>query len=98
MTEVKTYIKSLFSAKGIEISPNRQTLFDDFVNTLESKDAVKNIIETQNKLMDNWKIKNRISEKITLKSNKKFYRYYGQYITDSDEYINKLFKSVLCEF
>ena len=62
MTEVKTYIKSLFSAKGVEISSNRQSLFDDFVERNESKDAVKNIVENQNSLMDNWKIKNQIAD------------------------------------
>jgi serine/threonine protein phosphatase PrpC len=65
MTEVKTYIKSLFSAKGVEISSNRQSLFDDFVERNESKDAVKNIVENQNSLMDNWKIKNQIADIIS---------------------------------
>lgn len=65
MTEVKTYIKSLFSAKGVEISSNRQSLFDDFVERNESKNAVKNIVENQNSLMDNWKIKNQIADIIS---------------------------------
>jgi serine/threonine protein phosphatase PrpC len=65
MSEVKTYITSLFSAKGLEISSNRLSIFDDFVETQESNDAVRNIIETQNKLMDRWKIKNRIADIIS---------------------------------
>ncbi len=65
MSEVKTYITSLFSAKGLEISSNRLSIFDDFVETQESNDAVRNIIETQNKLMDKWKIKNRIADIIS---------------------------------
>jgi hypothetical protein len=62
MQEVKTYIQSLFAAKGIEVSSKHSSLFEDFILQQDSIDAVKHIIENQNSLMDKWKIKNRISD------------------------------------
>ena len=62
MTEAKPYIQTLFNAKGINISANRTTLFEDFISNEESIEAVKSILENQNKLMDKWKIKNRIAD------------------------------------
>jgi serine/threonine protein phosphatase PrpC len=60
MQEIKTYIQSLFSAKGIEINPNRLNQFEEFIALQDSVSAVKNIFENQNSLMNKWKIKNRI--------------------------------------
>ena len=62
MTEAKPYIQTLFNAKGINISANKASLFEDFISNEESIGAVKSILENQNKLMDNWKIKNRIAD------------------------------------
>ncbi len=62
MIEAKPYIQTLFNAKGINISANRTTLFEDFISNEESIEAVKSILENQNKLMDKWKIKNRIAD------------------------------------
>lgn len=65
MQEVKAYIQSLFSARGIDVRQNRLELFEEFSLTQESIDAVKNIIENQNILMDKWKLKNRIADIIS---------------------------------
>ena len=62
MLDVKTYIQSLFTAKGIDVSSNKSMLFEEFVVQQYSIDAVQRIIENQNSLMDKWKIKNRISD------------------------------------
>ncbi|MEY2738697.1 MAG: hypothetical protein RL259_606 [Bacteroidota bacterium] len=66
MQEVKTYIESLFSAKGIEINPNRLKQFEEFVALEDSVAAVKHIFENQNSLMNKWKLKNRISDILSL--------------------------------
>lgn len=62
MAEVKPYIQSLFNAKGVNIPSNRQILFDEFVKTTECEEAVNSIIEKQKKIMDYWKIKNRVAD------------------------------------
>jgi serine/threonine protein phosphatase PrpC len=62
MQEVKKYIQSLFSAKGIEINPNRTAQFEEFILQQDSVDAVNLIFENQNILMNKWKIKNRITD------------------------------------
>jgi serine/threonine protein phosphatase PrpC len=62
MIEVKPYIQTLFNTKGLIISPNRQDLFDQFVQSTECEDSVKIILEKQKELMEKWKIKNRIAD------------------------------------
>ena len=62
MQDVKTYIQSLFTAKGIVVSSNKSSLFEEFIVQQDSIDAVQRIIENQNSLMDKWKIKNRIAD------------------------------------
>lgn len=62
MAEAKPYIQTLFNAKGINISSNRQVLFDDFVKLTECEEAVNCILEKQNQIMDKWKIKNRVAD------------------------------------
>lgn len=62
MTEVKSYIQSLFSAKGISVSPNRITMFEEYAANDECIVAVKSILENQNLLMENWNVKNRIAD------------------------------------
>jgi serine/threonine protein phosphatase PrpC len=62
MAEVKRYIQSLFSAKGINISANNQVLFDEFVKAAECEEAVNTIVQKQNQLMDKWSIQNRIAD------------------------------------
>jgi hypothetical protein len=68
MAEIKPYIQTLFNAKGINISSNRQVLFDDFVKTTECEEAVNSIIEKQNQIMEKWKIKNRVADILLNKS------------------------------
>jgi hypothetical protein len=62
MAEIKPYIQTLFNAKGINISSNRQVLFDDFVKSTECEEAVNSIIEKQSQIMEKWKIKNRVAD------------------------------------
>jgi len=62
MTQIKSYIQKLFSANGIDISSKKQILFDEFVKTTECEDAVNSILEKENLIMKNWKIKNRVAE------------------------------------
>jgi serine/threonine protein phosphatase PrpC len=62
MAEIKPYIQTLFNAKGINISSNRQVLFDDFVKSTECEEAVNCIIEKQSQIMEKWKIKNRVAD------------------------------------
>ena len=62
MEKIKPYIQNLFSAKNILIVNNRQTLFEEFIETTECIEAVSKIIENQNLIMDKWKLKNRIAD------------------------------------
>lgn len=62
MQDVKTYIQSLFTAKGIVVTSNKTSLFDEFIAQQDSIDAILRIFENQNSLMDKWKIKNRIAD------------------------------------
>jgi serine/threonine protein phosphatase PrpC len=59
MLEVKTYIQTLFNAKGINFSSNRQGIFDEFVKTSHCEELVTSILQNQNHIMDKWKIINR---------------------------------------
>jgi serine/threonine protein phosphatase PrpC len=65
MSDTKPYIQSLFNAKGIAVSSNKQILFDDFISLPECNEAVKIILEKQTLIMDKWKIKNRIADIIS---------------------------------
>lgn len=62
MKEAKNYIQTLFNAKGIIIPTNKTTIFDEFVANADSENAVKSIVENQNKLIEMWKQKNRIAD------------------------------------
>jgi serine/threonine protein phosphatase PrpC len=62
MAEAKPYILALFNAKGIDVTSNRQVMFDEFSQTTECVEAVNGIIGLQNQLMDKWKIKNRVAD------------------------------------
>lgn len=62
MAEVKPYIQTLFNSKGINIAANRQVLFEEFVKTLECKEAVNTIVLKQNQIMENWRVQNRIAD------------------------------------
>lgn len=59
-TDTKTYISNLFKAKNLNVGGNKQSFFDEFVQSSICEDAVKIIVENQNKIMENWNLKNRI--------------------------------------
>lgn len=65
MIETKNYIQTLFNGKSINIPTNKVSLFDEFVANAECENAVKSIVENQNKLIEMWKLKNRIADIIT---------------------------------
>lgn len=62
MSDIKTYVNSLFNAKNILIAANKQHLLNEFVKTSECEEAVKVIIENQNIIMEKWNIKNRVAD------------------------------------
>lgn len=65
MDKAKAYIQTLFKGKGISISQSRFDLFEEFAENESNIEAVKQIIENQNMLMDKWKLKNRIADIIS---------------------------------
>ncbi|MET4141200.1 PP2C family serine/threonine-protein phosphatase [Pedobacter sp. UYP1] len=67
MTETKSYIENLFTAKAVMIDNTKQQLFDEFAQDEANADAVKIITAQQKYLVDKWRIKNRIADIITLK-------------------------------
>jgi serine/threonine protein phosphatase PrpC len=58
--DTKTYISNLFKAKNLNVGGNKQSVFDEFVQSSICEEAVKIIVENQNKIMKNWNLKNRI--------------------------------------
>jgi serine/threonine protein phosphatase PrpC len=54
MSDVKTYIQSLFAQKGISIAGNRQELFEAFVQDEGNSSAVRQIQQNQQNLMTRW--------------------------------------------
>lgn len=62
MSEIKTYIQNLFSITNINISAQRENMFNAFTQEEENINAVKKIKELQKMMTDKWRIKNRISE------------------------------------
>jgi hypothetical protein len=61
MADTKIYIQNLFQKRGVVLTPEKQKLFDDFVSSEDNDAAVKLIVETQNKIMEKWKIMDRVS-------------------------------------
>lgn len=62
MQQYSKYIKSIFSTKGIEISSKRNELFDNFVLDRSTLDLIEKIGYLNNRILENWKIKNRIQD------------------------------------
>ena len=60
MKEVKAYVGSLLSANRMDVSANRTSLFEDFVESQHCKEAVITILEKQREIMEKWHLKNRI--------------------------------------
>lgn len=66
MQTAKQYIEKLLYSKCIEIAQSKKSLFDEFVQSETTTQAVNAIIERQNYIMDQWKIKIRIADIIAL--------------------------------
>lgn len=62
MEIVKSYIQSLFDKKGILIPLNRFNLFEEFKNSQLNIDAVSKMIDIQNRIIENWKLRNRVED------------------------------------
>jgi serine/threonine protein phosphatase PrpC len=62
MSHTKEYIRQLFTNKQMNIAKERAALFDEFVKAENNDNAVRQILENQKKLMDNWKKACRIDD------------------------------------
>jgi len=62
MSEIKQYIKNLFSQNNIIVASKRQHLFDEYVNEHFNVEAVELIKEKQKIMMDKWVLKNRVED------------------------------------
>jgi len=62
---VREQLVKLFKNQNISISANRRDAFEKFIQKPESVNAVNLINQTQNQLMANWKIQERIAEIIS---------------------------------
>ncbi len=56
----KQYIQNLLKNKGILFTDKNKTVIDKFIANDEILDFAKNIIDTQNMILDKYKIANRI--------------------------------------
>lgn len=62
MDDTERYIQNLFTAKGITVNQDRQSLFEDFVKNQANQQVVKTIVEQQSQLMDKWTLKNKVAD------------------------------------
>ncbi|WP_231424892.1 MULTISPECIES: PP2C family serine/threonine-protein phosphatase [Pedobacter] len=62
MFDTKQYIENLLKSNHIEVSANRQKLFEQYVNEEFNIDAVKLIREKQKIMIDKWDLKNKIED------------------------------------
>jgi serine/threonine protein phosphatase PrpC len=60
--KTQQYIEMLFTARKLAVSPNRSNLFDQFCQEADNAHAVKQILDNQKVLMENWKRINRIKD------------------------------------
>lgn len=65
MEATKNYIQAFFTQRKIEISGNKASLFEDFINCEKSINSVRLIQENQESIMANWKLKTRINDIIS---------------------------------
>ena len=61
MDTSSAYIKNLFKCKKIPFVDTDE-FFEEFVNQPENQEAVQAIFQNQDKIMTNWKLKNRLLE------------------------------------
>jgi len=62
MHDVKKYIEAFLSQHKISITSNKLNLFESFVIDEDNINAVNTIQQNQKKMLDKWKIKNRIDD------------------------------------
>jgi len=60
--DIQAYIQALLQKKGIKISENRENLLADFIREERNVEAVKQIFENQQNIMNYWTKKNRIQD------------------------------------
>jgi serine/threonine protein phosphatase PrpC len=57
---IKAYIQKLLNGNGIDVNTNKNPLLEAFANNNINIELVKSIFENQNKIINNWNMKNRI--------------------------------------
>jgi hypothetical protein len=62
MSETKQYIQSLLAQRNITIIKTREAIFEEFTRDESNILAVKQIQENQKMMLDNWILRNRISD------------------------------------
>ncbi|WP_337044932.1 PP2C family serine/threonine-protein phosphatase [Emticicia sp. 17c] len=62
MSDFKTYIQALFHKSGIQVPSNKSIFFDKFLEDDENISLFTQIKETQQMLVDKWKIKARVDD------------------------------------
>jgi serine/threonine protein phosphatase PrpC len=60
--KTQQYIEMLFTARKLAVPPNRSNLFDQFCQEAHNAHAVKQILDNQKVLMENWKRITRIKD------------------------------------
>ena len=61
MGETKKYLEALFNQHKISTT-NKQALFNEFISNEENVVCVKIIQENQKRMLDKWKLKNRVDD------------------------------------
>ncbi|WP_062059744.1 PP2C family serine/threonine-protein phosphatase [Aquimarina longa] len=62
MEQTKKYIEKFLLQNNIPITSNKETLFNDFASNEDMISTVKIIQENQKKMLDKWRLKNRIDD------------------------------------
>lgn len=61
MSKIKHLVTEFFKSNNISVPPNRMGLFDKFLSDEQNQAALNTILENQEKLMNRWRIKEKIS-------------------------------------
>jgi hypothetical protein len=65
MGDKRHYFQQVLAGNGIEVSPNQLLKLDAFVNSPECADALNEIFEIQDQLMNKWELKNKVDTVIS---------------------------------
>ncbi|WP_207423345.1 PP2C family serine/threonine-protein phosphatase [Desertivirga brevis] len=59
---VKEHVAELFRKNNMQVPPSRKGLFESFIREERTIEAINAINQTENQLMANWKIQDRVAE------------------------------------